>query len=132
MFGTDDWMLIGEARRNGVLDAATARREYTNLMRWRIENDLGYKRTHSIEVKNTSGAYLYDLIFATDNATGDKIMADIYNRALAENENMRKDALERRREMRTGATRLFDVGMLDSNNELTYVHEPPQLPYGRR
>lgn len=134
MFGTEDWRHIAQSREAGALGPDAARYEYTNLMRWRIETVLDYKRTHSLEIKNTSGAYLYDLIFATDNAAGDKIMGDVYNTALGENERMRLDALERRRESRTGEARLFDLGEISSSADadLHYVHELPEPPYGSR
>jgi three-Cys-motif partner protein len=134
MFGSDDWRRIADAREERALEAEAARYEYTNLMRWRIERVLGYERTHSLEIKNTSGVYLYDLIFATDNAVGDRIMSDVYNAALAQNERMRQDALERRRESRTGESRLFDLGDIrsTSDTDLRYVHEPPERPYGSR
>jgi three-Cys-motif partner protein len=111
-FGCEDWIPIDKARDEGRIDAARARYEYTNLMRWRLEHVLGYSRSHTLEIKNTSGAYLYDLIFATDNLTGDKIMRSVYGKALARNEQMRREAVELRRVERTGQTILFDAGEL--------------------
>ena len=124
-----------KARNPGALNAEQARYEYTNLMRWRLEKVLGYKHTHTLEVKNTSGAYLYNLIFATDNPTGDKIMGDIYGAALARNEKMRLEAAEIRREQSSGQARLFGLDLVEGpaiDSDLAYVHEPPTPPYGAK
>lgn len=132
MFGTDEWIAISDAREAGMLNAEQARYEYTNLMRWRLQKVLGYARTHTLEVKNTSGAYLYDLIFATDNAAGDKIMGDIYRAALGRNERMRQEAYEIRRDRRSGQSRLegLDVeGRPADDTDPAYVHEEPTPPY---
>ncbi len=43
-----------------------------------FERDLGYPRTHALELTNTREGTLYHMVFATDNDAGDKIMADIY------------------------------------------------------
>ena len=50
-------------------------------MRWRLTEDLGYRRTHALELMNTRGGTIYHMVFATDNDAGDKIMADIYAKA---------------------------------------------------
>lgn len=50
-FGGDLWSPIARARDDGTLTAEVARREYTNVLRWRIEMDLGYRYTHSFEVR---------------------------------------------------------------------------------
>lgn len=73
-FGGDLWKPTADARERGELSAEEARRHYTNLLRWRLEKSLGYRFTHAFEVRNTSGAYLYDLVFATDNDAGNRIM----------------------------------------------------------
>lgn len=131
-FGCEDWVPIAEARDEGRIDAAQARYEYTNLIRWRLERELGYRSTHTLEIKNTSGAYLYDLIFATDNAAGDKIMRDVYGKALARNEQMRREALEFRRAERTGQASLFEAGELSTLGapaSIEYAPAPPTRPY---
>lgn len=132
-YGCDDWQPIAAAREAGDLDAAAARFEYTNLLRWRIENALGYERTHSLEIRNTAGNYLYDLIFATDHPAGDRIMSHIYQVAASRNEQMRREALEIRREQRSGQPRLFELPEEgDSIDSELYRPAPPLLPYGRR
>ena len=70
LFGNEDWRAIYDSRKGGSLDASSAREEYVNLMRWQLENDLGYRRTHPLELKNTRGVPIYHMIFATDNDAG--------------------------------------------------------------
>ncbi len=132
-FGCDDWVAIAEARDNGTLNAPTARYEYTNLMRWRLVHQLGYKNTHSLEIKNTSGSYLYDLIFATDNDAGDTIMRDVYRKALQRNERMRLESVEVRRGSRTGQPSLFapsELGQFVAVDLPEYRAIPPTTPFG--
>lgn len=130
LFGCEDWRPINEG-----LSGEIAFDEYTNLMRWRLENVLGYARTHTLRIKNISGAYIYDLIFATDNAAGDRIMADVYNSAIRSSERMRQEAAEIRRTSRSGQPALFDPSTLAAAadlSELRYRYEPPEVPFGDR
>jgi len=131
-FGGDLWSPIARARDDGMLTAEVARREYTNVLRWRIEMDLGYRYTHSFEVRNTSGAHLYDLVFATDNDAGNRIMGDIYAAAAQRFEQMRAEAYERRRVARSGQDTLFGpeaVGEMTAR-DVSYQAERPEPPYG--
>jgi three-Cys-motif partner protein len=135
-FGTEQWMVIKDARESGSLSPAQAREEYVNLYRWRIEKVLGYSITHAFEVKNTSGSPLYHLILATDNQAGSKIMSDVYRKAARKHEAMRREALERRRLIRDeeqGRPSLFSAEELASTGraeDATYVHQPPWIPCG--
>jgi hypothetical protein len=74
MFGTEEWQLIYEARLSGAITPARARDEYVNLMRWRLENVLGYKWTHALELMTERNQPLYDMIFATDHDAGNRII----------------------------------------------------------
>ncbi len=132
-FGCDQWQPIHEARNTEALTAAEARSEYTNLMRWRIEKDLGYGKTHTLQINDVEGRYLYDLIFATDNTAGDRIMRNVYDRALSRNEQMRHEAVEIRRAERSGQASLFEANVVSSFGpelDIAYVHTPPSQPYG--
>ncbi|MGQ0745125.1 MAG: three-Cys-motif partner protein TcmP [Acidimicrobiales bacterium] len=132
-FGGNYWVPIANARQDGELSAEEARDHYTNLLRWRLESALGYKFTHSFEVKNTSGAYLYDLVFATDNVAGNQIMGDVYVAAARRFEAMRREAFERRRNLRPGQEGLFDpatIGELTTGDVPPYQAAPPVLPFG--
>lgn len=53
MFGTDVWTEALDATRADELGPADFRSELTNLMRWRLEQELGYKTTLVFKVTNT-------------------------------------------------------------------------------
>jgi three-Cys-motif partner protein len=89
MFGSDEWVPIVTAARRGELTPAQQRAELVNLMRWRLEHVLRYRMTHVFTMRNASGQDLYDMIFTTDHPAGDRIMRDIYSKAMSEHENMR-------------------------------------------
>ena len=136
LFGCEQWRPILADRRSGELDALGTRDELTNLMRWRIERTLGYRYTHALRLTNTGGTPLYDMVFATDHAAGDRIMRWVYNKAAANFPRMRQEARARRRDRqerdRGGA--LFSNEELMSDAPLaageTYQHTPPSPPYG--
>jgi three-Cys-motif partner protein len=83
MFGSPYWLQPLALRQRGEITAGRFRAELGNLLRWRLENELGYHSTHLFQVRRQgeSGTPLYDLIFATDNAAGDKIMRDLFTRS---------------------------------------------------
>jgi hypothetical protein len=78
MFGTPQWRELWCARQDGVLNAEQFRAELVNLMRWRLEKELGYATTIPLEFTNTTGHPIYTVIFATSNSTGDKIMGSVF------------------------------------------------------
>ena len=57
------------------------RAEFVNLLRWRLEEDLGYRSTHALQIINTTGVPVYTLVFATDSPPGDAIMSHLYGSA---------------------------------------------------
>lgn len=81
MFGTDIWLDAAEARRKHLLTGVQYRAELTKLMRWRLQEDLGYWATLTFQVTNTGGSDVFDMIFATDHRAGLKIMTGLYNAA---------------------------------------------------
>jgi hypothetical protein len=112
------------ARRvEGTISAKDAKEEYVNLMRWRLSEDLGYQRTHPLELKNTQGGTIYHMIFATDNDAGDKIMGDIYNKTASQMPAMRREARDRKRGQAT-----LDFGLGDGSDATTYHYVPPWEP----
>ncbi|WP_419842614.1 three-Cys-motif partner protein TcmP [Candidatus Poriferisodalis sp.] len=135
LFGTHDWYIIYQARLSEEIDPAEARERYLNLMRWRMENELGYKWTHSLEVKNERGSPIYYLIFATDHQAGDKIMRHIFTKAAETFPQMREEAQQMRRDIEreaTGVEKLFDDSSLrqpPEKDEGIYLHQPPWNPY---
>lgn len=124
LYGTDAWREVHRLRRNDELSGAEAKDEYVNLMRWRLERSLGYRSTHSLELKNQQGGTIYHMIFATDHPAGEKIMGHLYGRALV-------DIPEMRREARDHATGQMSLAMdLEGSPVLTYRYEPPRDPLG--
>lgn len=122
LFGTDTWREIYDRRRNGEMTASEAKEEYVNLMRWRLTHDLGYAKTHPFELKNTRGGTIYHMIFATDNAAGDRIMADLYTAAAKKIPAMRQEARDRQSGQGT-----LDFGDIEYVTA-TYEYEPPWNP----
>lgn len=124
LYGTEDWREIHKRRVSGVFDAPTAKDEYVNLLRWRLTEDLGYKRTHPLELKNIGGATLYHMVFATDNDAGDKIMSDLYAKTARQMPQMRREARDRKSGQFT-----FELGgELEAADAATYEYEPPWEP----
>jgi three-Cys-motif partner protein len=138
MYGTSQWRAIYEARVSGALQPAAAREEYVNLMRWRLQHVLGYKRTHPLEIFNEQNRSIYHMIFATDHDAGDRIMTDLYNTAADEFPRMRAEARLRRTrlaEQEAGIQTLFGDESPDPNaprhpRERLYTHVEPWQPYG--
>lgn len=123
LFGCEQWRPIYELRAADEITAAEAREEYANLMRWRLENDLGYRFTHPFELKNTRGGTLYHMIFATDNDAGTRIMEAIYADAAKRIPEMLQEAKDRAR-----GQQALDLGIELSASAETYHYEPPWEP----
>jgi three-Cys-motif partner protein len=123
LLGTEAWRAIYDQRVEGKLSAHDAKEEYVNLMRWRLSENLGYQRTHALELTNTREGTLYHMVFATDNDAGDKIMADIYAKRASQIPQMRQEARDR---MRGQAT--LDLGATHDAEGATYHYEPPWKP----
>jgi three-Cys-motif partner protein len=121
LFGTDGWRPIYDLRISNDITAEEARDEYVNLMRWRLERDLLYRSTHPFELKNTRGATLYHMIFATDHDAGTRIMESIYASAAQRVPEMQKEARDRAR----GQLALDIGGGLVGEG---YRYEPPWEP----
>lgn len=121
LFGTTAWRPIHELRRADELSAEEARDEFVSLMRWRLETDLGYARTHPLLLKSERGVPLYHMIFATDHEAGDRIMSSIYAVAARTIPDMAREA----REHRPGAQ--LSLG-LPSEEPVGYIYDPPRPP----
>lgn len=122
LFGTEQWRSIYERRQRGELAAADAKDEYVNLMRWRLTSDLGYAKTHPFELKNTVGGTLYHMIFATANAAGDRIMADLYRSASKGIPAMLQEARDRQSGQASLAFEEIEFAAP------SYAYEPPRDP----
>lgn len=136
MFGTDIWLeALAGARRN-LLTGMQFREELTNLMRWRLEHDLGYEATLDFQVTNTGGSEIFNMIFATDHWAGEKIMTDLYSAAKRRQPELRRRAqIERRQEQmdKSGQSGLFDMieaaGQIAPAAEGFNVKHEPQPPH---
>lgn len=122
LFGAETWRSILASRRNKQIDGARARENYLNMMRWRLEKDLGYQWTHPFEIKNEIGNPIYHMILATDNQAGTKIMSDIYTAAAKEFPKMLEEAKMQRGRALQG--RLFD----STDDVPVYEYEKPWEP----
>ncbi len=136
LFGSEEWRPILDGRRSGALDPERTRDELTNLMRWRLENTLRYKFTHTLRLTNIQGGPLYDMVFATDHPVGDKIMKSVYRKAARLFPDMRLEARARRqdrRDTKSGTEALFSaeevLGDSSTGPDVTYQHTPPVPPY---
>jgi hypothetical protein len=131
LFGTDRWRAIYDRRSDGRYDGRQARNAYLNLMRWQLEQALGYRWTHPLEIKSERGVPLYHMIFVTDNPAGNNIMTDIYGKAAAAIPQMAAEARERRREQ-TGepdqAPLFADDVAQQSPAAAGYSYMPPEEP----
>jgi three-Cys-motif partner protein len=125
LFGTERWRSIYELRRSEQMAAKQSREEYVNLMRWRLEQDLGYRYTHPFELRNTAGAPLYHMILATDNDAGTRIMSAIYTNAAKTVPEMRQQARDRRQGQQAFT---FDIDV--AAEQPSYTYEPPWEPRG--
>lgn len=136
LFGSRDWLSIHQGRRNGTLTAEAMRAEFVNLYRWRLENDLGYKTTHALQIVNTAGHPVYTLIFATDSSPGDAIMSHLYGSAatstIPEMQARAQVARQHRRQDEIGLVRLpgMDEYAIEAakGSPGSYRHEPPWQP----
>lgn len=137
LYGTEDWRFIYEARLCKDIEPWQARQEYLNLMRWRMENALGYEWTLPIEVRNERGIVIYYMVFATDHEAGERIMGSVYAQAAEEFPMMRERSRRLRKQQENkarGVTSLF--GEDDKElwgpilpGERFYEHEPPTRPW---
>lgn len=144
MFGSEDWFPIVRGRRGGQLTPAETRSELVNLMRWRLQNTLGYRATYPFTMYNTGGQEIYHMIFVSDHPAGDRIMRDLYSQAQAEQPVMREHALlirrvdrMNKRDQQQGAEALFTFDARDIPKPTSsprqpvarYQPEPPRPPY---
>jgi three-Cys-motif partner protein len=123
MFGTDIWLEALTGRRQKLLSGAEFRAELTKLMRWRLENDLGYEATLTFQVTNTGGSEIFDMIFATDHWAGEKIMTDLYKAAKRRQSELRSKARLNRRQAKLEEKGIF--GLFDMADHAPQAAPPP-------
>ena len=90
-YGSTDWRRIQRAREARVITPEEYRAEMVNLLRWRLQTDLGYGITERIPMTMLGGQPLYDMVFATDHPVGRKVMTDLYRKAAHREPQMRAE-----------------------------------------
>ncbi|EUA08510.1 hypothetical protein I546_4522 [Mycobacterium kansasii 732] len=128
MFGTPQWRELWLARRDQVLNAEQFRNELVNLMRWRLEKELGYATTIPLEFTNTTGHPIYTVIFASANATGNKIMESVFAKHGVALEKMRTTKKVERRVAKDRDEGLFGAAELVELTTKAPVREPLAPP----
>jgi len=132
MYGSNEWRKPYAARRMNLLTGSGLRDELLNLMRWRLEHDLGYRVTHSFGMKNTRGHEIYNMVFATDHPAGEKIMNHIYGKAAEAQPFMQAEAAAKaqaEKEEKSGTPGLFPPLPKPVEYVKLYQHRPPWPPY---
>jgi hypothetical protein len=136
LFGSRNWLPIHQGRRSGALTPEETRAEFVNLYRWRLENDLGYRTTHALQIVNTAGHPVYTLVFATDSPPGDAIMRHLYSSAATSTipamQARAQVARQHRRKDEVGLLRLpgmddFEIKGVTARPG-SYKHVPPWEP----
>jgi three-Cys-motif partner protein len=79
IFGHERWKAIYERRERGEISAEQARGEYVRMYGDGLKG-LGYKTVLDRQIKKEGGQPMYFLIFATDNAAGERIMDSVFDR----------------------------------------------------
>lgn len=138
MFGTAEWNEIWQARLRGALEPGRAKHELINLMRWRLQHELGYSTTLPLQIVSHGGKPLYTLIFATDHDAGDKIMRSVFSGAQSDLDAMvarhRTRTKLRKRDTDLDMEGLFDVGdehiPVAAIDRVHYPLDPPVPPWG--
>ncbi|MBN7371091.1 three-Cys-motif partner protein TcmP [Mycobacteroides abscessus] len=113
LYGGDDWLRIKRALHSRAITAGQYRQEMVNLMRYRLETDLGYQFTHRIPMTmSTNKMTIFDMVFATDHYVGDRIMQHLYNQAAQREPEMMRQARAAKEEKeaeKAGVVGLFDT-----------------------
>jgi three-Cys-motif partner protein len=103
LYGGGEWRQVQRAFDQRKIVARDYRQEMVNLMRWKLERELGYAVTHRIPMQMPNKMEIYDMVFATDHPVGDRIMQHLYNEAALREPEMMRQA----KEAKTGQFSLF-------------------------
>ncbi|WP_131820884.1 class I SAM-dependent methyltransferase [Mycobacterium intracellulare] len=95
------------------MTAPEYRNAMINLMRWKLEHELGYAVSQRIPMRMPNKVEIYDMVFATDHPVGDKIMRHLYNKAALREPEMMRQA----KEAKSGQFSLFDDAEVGADNE---------------
>lgn len=80
IFGGREWRQIYDDQRSGSIGGESSWIHYVNQYRYQL-SQLGYPHTSAIEVRNTTRAVQYHMVFATQSKAGQDIMTSILERA---------------------------------------------------
>lgn len=129
MYGNKQWRDILCGRQRGLLERSQWRAELVNLMRWRLEHDLGYASTIPLAVPRETGQVLYHMIFATDEQVGDRIMTQVLRNADRALTQMKQAAKVKQL---NSSDALFDISseqLAPDNGETSFSLQPPLWPW---
>ena len=73
--GDEDWKRIQAARWRQDITARAYRAEMVNLMRLKLEYELGYQYSHRIPMQMHNKVTIFDMVFASDHWAGDRSCA---------------------------------------------------------
>jgi three-Cys-motif partner protein len=111
LYGNRDWRKIQAARDDRRISPAQYRDDMVDLLRWQLQNEMGYAQTERIPMRMTQGTPIYDMVFATDHPVGVSIMTHLYRRAAEREPRMiaeAKTVRSKRRDERAGLMSLFE------------------------
>lgn len=111
LYGNRTWRRIQAARERDSITPEQYRDEMVNLLRWQLEQDLGYNMTARIPMRMPNMP-LYDMVFATDHLAGNRIMTHLYQNAARREPGMIQEAkarAKRQREDRAGMIPMFEM-----------------------
>jgi three-Cys-motif partner protein len=112
LYGGGEWRQIQRAFDQRKLVAREYRQQMVNLMRWKLEHELGYAISHRIPMQMHNKMEIYDMVFATDHEAGDRIMQHLYNQAAQREPDMMRQA----KEAKSGQVSLFDEAEFGGND----------------
>jgi three-Cys-motif partner protein len=121
MYGDEDWKRIQSALWRRHITPAEYRAEMINLMRVKLQYNLGYAFTHRIPMQMLPNKMtIFEMVFATDHWAGDNIMRYLYNRAAQREIEMMRQAKNARQQKESdarGDLGLFDVSDLAGDDD---------------
>ena len=112
LYGGGEWRQILRALDQRKITASEYRKQMVNLMRWKLEHELGYAITHRIPMQMQNKLQIYDMVFATDHVAGDRIMRHLDNQAALREPDMMRQA----KEAKSGQVSLFEGSDLGAND----------------
>jgi three-Cys-motif partner protein len=78
IFGDERWKEIFQRRERGEISAEQARSDYVRMYAAALK-ELGYATVLDRQIVKANGAPMYFLLFATDNAAGERIMDSVFD-----------------------------------------------------